>query len=406
MSRRVEWFTHEAELESERKATGWICESCITDWIIKCVSSSLMEVKSCAACGTDVKKARSVESIADRISREVPVFYEPSPSGFGLTLAQIIGKSIGCEGDEANELIARYLIGEYADYNDFYKAGITYSRKTAELGVEDLSVSTVLGEWTSYARNLMYEQRYFNQTAMRFFGGLVSQALQAKRPNSPEQAVVNRLVVGARFFRGRITAPNEIEKVSKNPRSELSAPPSDLAADNRMSAAGVSFLYLARELDTCIAEVRPSIGDTVVIGEFSSTRDLVFFDFTRLNEDFEHEAVSLFDKYGPESIKLRFMLRHLHIELSKPAKPGDLGYVVTQALAEYIRFYEAVKFDGIAFSSAQRQGGVNYVIFGRVDSLANQQQVENEKYGVEISNDSVTVHQVDGITYGFSKKSN
>ena len=66
------------------------------------------------------------------------------------------------------------------------------------------------------------------------------------------------------FYRARFVEPPK--KIFKP--QDMGAPPYWKAGRGRVQPEGVSFLYTATEVETALAEVRPSIGDTVAIGEF------------------------------------------------------------------------------------------------------------------------------------------
>ncbi|WP_369944454.1 RES family NAD+ phosphorylase [Xanthomonas medicagonis] len=59
------------------------------------------------------------------------------------------------------------------------------------------------------------------------------------------------------------------------------------------------------------------------------------------------------------------LLEYLHEEIARPVRLNETDYVVTQALADFIRYEKRLAFDGIAFRSVQREGGTNYVLFDR-----------------------------------------
>jgi RES domain len=152
------------------------------------------------------------------------------------------------------------------------------------------------------------------------------------------------------------------------------------------------------DVKTCIDEVRPSIGDQVVVGQFTSTERMRFFDFTAL-DTLEHEPISIFSPLHEKRTNRRQLLRLLHDLIARPVRATDTDYVMTQALAEYIRYCQ-YEFDGIAFRSVQRSGGgINYVLFDKSSPNGLQSPDWKPEFSLAITEDAISVYQVDGVDY-------
>jgi len=54
-----------------------------------------------------------------------------------------------------------------------------------------------------------------------------------------------------------------------------------------------------------------------------------------------------------------------------PVRTGEADYIMTQAMAEFLRFDVDGGFDGIIFGSVQSEGGTNYVIFSERNDAKN-----------------------------------
>ena len=151
-------------------------------------------------------------------------------------------------------------------------------------------------------------------------------------------AVITTLDTDTVFYRSRIASSDEeARSLVQKAGVELGAAPKARAANNRMSPAGIPLLYVSREVETCIAEVRLFIGDKVVVGSLRSTAPLKLFDFTALSSQLRHANISLFDPHYKERNEHRMVLEYLHDVIARPVRAGDLENVVTQALAEFIR---------------------------------------------------------------------
>jgi hypothetical protein len=77
----------------------------------------------------------------------------------------------------------------------------------------------------------------------------------------------------------------------------------------------------------------------------------------------------------------------------------DTDYVMTQALAEFIRYDKKWAFDGIAFRSVQCEGGVNYVLFDRGEPEAMLAPDWRPAFHLAIECEAVSMHVIEGVRY-------
>ena len=132
---------------------------------------------------------------------------------------------------------------------------------------------------------------------------------------------------------------------------KISAPPTKLANAGRLNREGVSFLYLATDIDTAISEVRPDPGHKVSIGKFKATKKIKIANFDK----------AFLDAYLIENTfeSLSF-LNHIDQLFSHPiTKDERHQYMITQFFADIFR---KIGFDGIMFSSSISHGR-NLLIF-------------------------------------------
>jgi len=172
--------------------------------------------------------------------------------------------------------------------------------------------------------------------------------------------MTKNLKTGTSLWRARIERNNEIPQQADKIREELGPPPVSKAKNNRMSPAGISYIYLSDHEKTCIAEVKPNVGQGVWLGNFVTKRKLKLLDLTKIpayapdnifSHTYEHDknwASSFMDSFANE--------------ISRPISEGVdyLNYVPTQVLTEYIR---KKGYDGIKYKSSQRPSGFNYTLF-------------------------------------------
>lgn len=127
----------------------------------------------------------------------------------------------------------------------------------------------------------------------------------------------------------------------------------------RANPQGISYLYLSKNIETVLYEVRSTFLDEVSVGTFKIKNDskIVLVDFT--------EKASAFSKVDEiiEFTKSMLLKRYISFDLSKPIRRYDseIEYIPTQFICEYIRYISDA--DGILFNSSLHNGGKNIVLF-------------------------------------------
>ncbi|AZC00445.1 hypothetical protein DKE52_008010 [Acinetobacter pittii] len=79
--------------------------------------------------------------------------------------------------------------------------------------------------------------------------------------------------VGQKFFRGR-TFEERLDI------GLMGMPPPAIASAGRANPVGIPYLYLAENIETCMAEIRPSNGCKVNIAKFNLINDVNLLDLT------------------------------------------------------------------------------------------------------------------------------
>lgn len=404
MSGRGKQLFQQAYLDMENAEPMWVGQECLSDYMLKGLNGALQAERACSACGKGTLNALTPERIARFIRQHLPEHFRVDHGrhpGYEMSLDDVVGSAIGCRSDAVCRAISEHLEDTNADEEDFYWPGQEYCRAPSPFESQDHQRWYAVGPWHHIAHDLVHGRRFFNENARSFFEWLIGEALEAEDPERPGvPALVTTLDIGADFYRSRIASgEQEAQTFAENPAVALGAAPKERAANNRMSPAGVPLLYVSREVDTCIAEVRPSIGDTVVVGRFWSTAPLKFFDFTKLGRGLKHATLSIFDPSYRKRSEHRLLLEYLHEEIARPIRLGDTDYVMTQALAEFIRYDQRWAFDGIAFRSVQREDGVNYVLFDRGPPEAMVAPDWRPTFHLAISTAAVSTHAIEGVLY-------
>lgn len=199
-----------------------------------------------------------------------------------------------------------------------------------------------------YARFFDFEEAFFNRAQLL---EPIWELFEDMTQNLP---------AGSSLWRARVAENNERPKQADKIRKELGPPPLGKANNNRMSPAGISYIYLSGSEDTCIAEVKPNVGQGVWLGNFVTKKDLKLLDLTKIPA---YAPDNIFSRdYESDKNWASSFMESFANEISKPVSEGVdyLNYVPTQVLTEYIR---KNGYDGIKYKSSQHSSGCNYTLF-------------------------------------------
>jgi len=125
----------------------------------------------------------------------------------------------------------------------------------------------------------------------------------------------------------------------------------------RVNPGNINCVYLAREKDTAVAEVRPWLGARVSVAKFTANKNLKIVDCLR------NEVPRVWVPLGkpPENCEF-YVWSQINDAFAMPVDPRDesKAYVPTQVLAELFR---RDGYDGISYTSSLRPGGLNIALF-------------------------------------------
>ncbi len=147
----------------------------------------------------------------------------------------------------------------------------------------------------------------------------------------------------SKFFRARIGYKEEYEKQTLSwnytdsngkkgyipyKNEEIGAPPIIYTNQGRLNRSNVSFLYLATDIPTTIAEVRPHPGHKISIGCFYAKENIKVVDFDKA-------FIQL--SQNEESLEKFIFLNHIDRLLSMPLTPEERTmYLITQFFLIYL----------------------------------------------------------------------
>ncbi len=215
--------------------------------------------------------------------------------------------------------------------------------------------------WDEFREEIMYGNRYFPTRA------LDTSLLETVIPYFEQFIPANEIL-----YRGRIS-----DDGVKILPSHMGKPTSAKSKNGRANPVGISYLYVASDIDTVVAEIRPAFGDKITAGEFKTVSRLRVVDLRnpRIDSPFKygHELEHVLSHVG--------FMRILGTELSKLIDPEvkDIEYVPTQYLCEFIK---NIGYDGVIYKSSVGTGH-NLAIFNdhKIQCISsNLYLVEKDKY--------------------------
>jgi len=418
----------------------------------------------CPFCFAEPGLRRRLKELRPKFPRELKCDFHPSRSGIPVDAISPIIDAV---------IAPNYMIGEYQPYYagegdkaDWQQQGsslrdiISDLTQADEDGISDAIVSQLIDDdpydprdggepfygddqsyvrvehaynprseaWEQFKLEITYNRRFFSDLARDRLRQLFENIHLQK--DDLGQPVVYQ--IGAdealRIYRARqINNAGERENAIADPANLLGTPPRRFRAAGRMNAAGVPALYGAFDFDTCVAEIRPSVGSHVVGAAFRVIRPLVVLDTTRFARP--ARLHSIFSPNYTERLQQWSFMQRFMFEISQPVLPDDvtLDYIPTQAVAEFISneldtYIGKAKLnvDAIIFSSAQRPTGRNIAIFGDAAVVEHTEsagepttperstdstdfwtswRLEQPSAGLAVVPGSVLVHNVTGVSF-------
>ena len=360
-----------------------VCWECVEDVYLKEKVKKTGKGADCSICGRRRKSfsAEDLAALIDPILRERVTpgesfkrfgpddddWWDQEGDALDHHVQEIIGQYLGFEEEIIDALEDQDPAQPQDGEAPFYDSSQSY----VSVQIGPLAYQS---EWDDLSHALKHQTRFFNRSALSFFGRLFEDLEKLtiwNEESGSEEALSYELPQGSTLFRARICrSDSNIKAAFEDPFKNIGPPPRELARAGRMNAEGIVVFYGALDSETCLAETRPAIGDQVGIMELSTTRPLRLLDFGRVEEAYGRP--SYFQSNFDEMAERNEFLRRLETLISKPIVPGrEFDYLITQTLAEYLTRVRSPRFDGMVFKSAQRSGGKNVAIFpDQEDSFA------------------------------------
>ena len=370
-------------MENQDLDSKLVCHSCICDEYM----AEQVRVKAtpalCSYCN-ETRAAIALDCLSNRIHDAMQEHFELTP-GYpsepyefftasegrwerrGDPVEYVIAELGGLDEDVASD-VTSLLSGRHGYWaireegrEDPYGLEAMYEEKEAF----DLGFRLT---WAEFRREVQANSRFFSPGAEKLlaeiFGDLTAFNTSL---GGPVIRTIDPQEQDHSLWRGRLAqSPQAIEKILNSPAQELGPPPTKLAKAGRMNAQGISVFYGGTEQSTCVSELRPSVGSSIVIARFELLRPVRLLDLGALSK--AYVSCSYFDPEYPVHKARSAFLSRLVSEISQPILPEDeaLEYVPTQVVAEYLAHKADSQVDGIIYPSSQTGGsGENVVLFNR-----------------------------------------
>ncbi len=204
-------------------------------------------------------------------------------------------------------------------------------------------VASLEETWPQFVEEIKFTNRFH-----------ISNLLDLNRLGQAVETIAVRVGADENLYRGRISDQMGFEE------AQMWNPPVGSSVAGRANPRGISYLYLANDIETTLLEVRASMHDYVTIMKLRLTEDASVVDLKAIDN------LDPFDLAESENLEsyLTYLpfLRNLGAELSKPIRKGDseLDYLPTQYITEFIK---SRGFDGIGYGSSMNPEGRNYAFF-------------------------------------------
>lgn len=372
-----------------------ICAVCVVEaHLAGVISRGDVAHGLCDYCGV-IARTISINDLAEYCDEVIETFYEPTaqtdavvhfgrdPEGEQLVV--VLEEMLGAIEAVATD-VAQVLEEQWFDWGSGahkYGEDPYFQRRW-------LHSSHYNSEWSRMERSLKAEARLcnplVNETLEKVFGPL----LHDRTPLG--HGLIVKVGPGTHvetLFRSRIFQRQEdLEKALLDPADQVGPPPPGIGRAGRMNAQGISTFYGSTLSDIAIAEVRPPVGCDVLVGKFRIIRSLLLLDLDKLEEVDVPPELSLFDPATKERAERSGFLRMLSRLIVMPVMPDQEsdGYLITQAIADFLATHQNLNLDGILFKSAQYQGpgaskGRNVVLFNKASRVSQTGKLAEKTIG-------------------------
>jgi hypothetical protein len=343
-----------------------VCYACVDDPVLREMIRDRGRRRTCANCGA----RRKAVTLAELAATVDPVYRRYHRPGDLWPAFDEDGEDDGYEqqGSYPEEIIHEMIGGEYRiaeavldilaggeQWAVVHDGELEYYDPTSryEFVPEALSPVEQHAVWRTFEERVKYVRRFYDDVGREFLAHLLDDVRDLRwegRPG-PVQVLAPGESLSTIYRARRAETEAAARRILRNPLVEMGPPPPRHRMPGRMNAPGIAVFYGAFSPDTCVAEIRPSVGGYVVLGKFEVIRPLTVLDLTIFQG--APPGGSMFREDYAESVARWLFLRDFHRLISRAVQPHEefLEYVPTQVVADYLA--NVLGFDGVIYSSAQ-----------------------------------------------------
>jgi RES domain-containing protein len=352
---------------------AFVCSDCVEDDFLRALIDEHAESETCDYCSAQAKSplAAPVDVVTEAIVIAARAYFA-NPANAGVPYESREGGFQGKMFGTRDVLMHMDFNAHDKLFSDIEQAIVDDVWVEASGGhfFANSYVDELMGAWDQFVSKVKHQSRYFfhdiypdedeyalGYRTSNFFPVLADIARDSLIAKIPEDASL---------FRTRVwqqVAPDWVPE-----QHEMGAPPADRASAGRMNAAGISYLYVALEKSTAIAEVFHGPPANLAIARFKTVRELTVLDLTKLPT-----LPSIFDHQKAHDREIVLFLYQFTDSITQPVfRDGreHIDYVPTQVMCEYFQrvfnlgdHENPKRIDGIKYPSAVRPGGNNLVLF-------------------------------------------
>lgn len=347
----------------------YVCETCVDDEFLKEQILSQLVATQCDYCQAESGEpiAAPVEVVQEPIGETVS-FYFADPAEAGVprndgewlvepidTQEVLLQLGLHCQDDLFSDIVNAFT-------NDEWVRAVQGSWSSLR-GDEILDYS-----WSSFCEWIKHVTRFFFAEAPSDIDEFDRERIEY-RDVLPElgrlandRGLISQVPKGTTLYRARVRKSDDRWTLNAE---TMGAPPLSTTTAGRMNPAGISYLYLAFDEETAVAEVLGAAASEVAVAQFSTERELIILDLSTLPA-----KPSIFDlSRRDERESLIFLESFVNTISRSIAKDGleHVSYVPSQVVCEYFalvfRDADNKPLDGVKFRSSVISGGKNLVLF-------------------------------------------
>ena len=203
-----------------------------------------------------------------------------------------------------------------------------------------------LERWQRFRQELKHENRFFPKNIPDL--DRLGKLLEGHLFSDPED--IPNVLYRARIMEGDIPYPPD----------KMGKPSQGQSAHGRANPAGIPYLYLASDVETAIAEIRPHTCENVCVAEFKVISKPTIVDLRNPRKTISPFSLSDEQNIAQLRSEISFLCQ-LGEELTRPVLPktAHLEYLPSQYLCEFIKH---LGLGGVMYRSSAGEG-TNFAIF-------------------------------------------